>query len=261
MELPETRRLRPASIFVWLKKGWQDFNETTFISIAYAAIFCILGAIAAIWLLMEDKGELFFALAGGFMLVSPVLVTGYYRVAQLLRAGKQPVFDDIVRGFRSNPKGIFAIGAIVTLVFLIWMVDAMLIYSISLGKETTVLQELASEPGVRGNAVAFVLMSSAMGAVLAFLIYTLTVFSIPDLFHRQSGFVSAIVTSVKGVFQNIDVMLLWAALLAVLTFGTLLVALPLIIVLFPVLGYASYAAYLDLLGELPAPGSDKPSPA
>lgn len=252
MGAPETRRLRPASIATWLQKGWHDFTESTFISIAYASVFCIFGVIAAIWLLAEDKGLFFFALAGGFMLVSPVLVMGYYRVSQLLQTGKQPVFDDIVGTFRKSPKGIMFIGALVMLMFMIWMVDVMLIYSLMFGKETAALDELASQPGIRGNVAAFIVVASLMGSVLAFLVYTMTAFSIPDLFHRQSGVAVAIVTSIKGVFQNLDVMLLWAAILAVLTFGTLMVALPLIIVLFPVLGYASYAAYLDLIGELPA---------
>jgi uncharacterized membrane protein len=252
MGAPQTRRLRPASIAIWLQKGWHDFIETPFISIAYAAVFCFFGAIVAIWLLAEDKGIFFFALAGGFMLVSPVLVTGYYRVSQMLREGKQPVFDDIVATFRNSPKGILFIGALVMLMFLIWMVDVMLVYSLIFGKETAALDELASQPGVQGNVAAFVVLASLMGSVLAFIVYTVTVFSIPDIFHRQSGFAAAILTSVKGVFQNLDVMLLWAAVLAVLTFGTLMVALPLIIVLFPVMGYASYAAYLDLVGELPA---------
>lgn len=251
MGAPETRRLKPASIAKWLQKGWRDFTEATWVSIAYASVFCVFGAIAAIWLLKEDKGLFFFALAGGFMLLSPVLVTGYYRVSQMLAEGRQPVFDDIVAGFRSSPKGILFIGALVMLMFMLWMVDVMLIYSLMFGKETAALDELASQPGVQGNVAAFVVVASIMGSVLAFIVYTMTAFSIPDIFHRQSGFASAIVTSIKGVFQNLDVMLLWAAVLAVLSFGTLMVALPLIIVLFPILGYASYAAYLDLVGELP----------
>lgn len=250
MGAPETRRLQFASIATWLQKGWSDFTEVPFVSIAYASVFCVFGGIAAIWLLSQGQGMFFFALAGGFMLLSPVLVTGYYRVAQMLRDGKQPVFDDIVMGFRHNPKGIMFIGALVMLMFLIWMVDVVLIYSLMFGKETAALDELASQPGIRGNVAAFIVVASIMGSVLAFLVYTITAFSIPELFHRESGIATAIVTSIKGVFQNLDVMLVWAAVLGVLMFGTLMVALPLIIVLFPVLGYASYAAYLDLIGEL-----------
>ena len=51
----------------------------------------IIGAMAGIWLLKEGQFILFFALAGGFMLVSPILVTGYYQVIAKLRAGEQPV--------------------------------------------------------------------------------------------------------------------------------------------------------------------------
>jgi len=252
-ETIKPRRLTPASISTWLQHGWSDFTEASFISIAYASVFCIIGAIAGIWLLKEDQFVLFFVLAGGFMLVSPILVTGYYQVIEKLRAGEQPVFDDIMRGFTKNPKGILTIGFLAAVVYLIWITDAVLIYGLFLGDNPVVFSELSSNPGVRGNITAFLLLASVMGAVLAFIIYTATVFSVPDAFHRQASFVVAIMTSVKGVFFNLDVMLLWAGVLALLGFGTMLVAMPLVIVVFPILGYASHAAYLDLIGELPLP--------
>lgn len=251
MQQVELRRLKPASIGMWLRQGWTDFTEASFISIVYAAVYCMIGAAAAIWLLSNGQIVVFFALAGGFMLVSPILVTGYYRVVERLREGGSPIFDDIVAGFGKNPRSFLIIGLVVAFVYLIWVTDAVLVYGLFFSDSPLVLSELASDPGVRGNLTAFVLFAGAMGGVLAFIIFTVTVFSVPDAFHRRANFVTAISTSVRGVLRNLDVMLLWAGVIAVLGFGTLLVALPLIIVVFPILGYASYAAYLDLIGELP----------
>jgi hypothetical protein len=42
-------------------------------------------------------------------------------------------------------------------------------------------------------------------------------------------------------------MLKWALTLVMITSLTLVIALPLLIIVFPVLGYASYAVYVDLL--------------
>ncbi len=239
-------RFTPASIRKWLRFGWRAFTESSFISIAYASIFCIVGAGAAIWLAVSERLLLFVALAGGFMLIAPVFVTGYYNVAQMLREGKSPIFDDIIASFRANPAGILGIGAFVTLVFMIWMADAAMIYGVVAEKMSS-----ASADGKGAGTMMFLLLGAGMGALLAFIIYTATVFSLPDAFYRKTGVGQAMVLSVKGVLYNLDVMLLWAVVLTLLTFG-MLVALPLIIVLFPILGYASYAAYLDLIGELPS---------
>jgi len=247
-ELQALTRFTPASIRRWLEFGWKAFTEASFISIAYASIFCIVGAAAAIWLVGSGRYLLFIALAGGFMLVAPVLVTGYYQVVQLLREGKKPVFDDIIASFRANPKGILAIGAFVSLIYLIWIADAVMIYGMAVEK----IAKTSAESSEGTGLAAFLLLGGGIGALLAFIIYAATAFSLPDAFYRKSGFGQAMVLSVKGVLHNVDVMLLWAVVLTLLTFGVLLVALPLIIVLFPILGYASYAAYLDLIGELPS---------
>lgn len=246
---PEPKTLTIGSIRGWLKQGWHDFVESSFISIAYAAIFCIIGGAALIWLLSAGMGLLFFVLAGGFMLVAPVLVTGYYQVSHLLRQGKEPVFDDIMASFRQNPPAVWLIAIIVALVFLLWISDAILIYSVYLGMESIVLSDLTHDPGVRGNVAAFFIIGSMLGGVLALGIYALTAFSIPYAFERRVGFGQAIGFSFKGVFHNLLVMLIWAAVLAGTMFATMLLALPLIIVVFPILAYASYAAYLDVMPD------------
>lgn len=243
----EVKRFTPASIGFWLNQGWSDFTKSSFVSIAYAAIFCIFGGVALVWLLHMNMGIFFFYLAGGFMLVAPILVTGYYKISRMLRAGQEPVFDDIVALHLGNRRAMLTMGLLVALVFLIWMVDAIVIHSVFFSNEPMVMREFANNPGVRGNSAAFIVIGSILGSILAFIIYTLTVFSIPHIFHRKADLGEAIVLSIKAVFYNLDVMLLWAAVMTLLTFGTLLVALPLIIVAFPILGYASYAAYLDLL--------------
>jgi uncharacterized membrane protein len=246
-------KLEFAAIPRWLGQGWADFSNASLPSIAYAAIFCVIGAIALLVLLKAGLGLLFFVLAGGFMMTAPLLITGYFRVAQLLREGKEPRFDDILGAFRRAPGPVWVLGLAAAGMYLIWVTDALIIYSVYFDlKQPVVMSEFATNPGVRGNVAAFLFFAALLGSILAFIMYTVTVFAVPYAFDRGVGLVDAVVFSVKGVFGNLPVMLAWAAVLAAATFGTLLLAMPLIIVVFPILAYAGFAAYREALGEPPA---------
>ncbi|MCW8949731.1 MAG: hypothetical protein OQL17_07070, partial [Sedimenticola sp.] len=82
-----------------------------------------------------------------------------------------------------------------------------------------------------------------------------TVLSIPYALQKQASLVDAVSFSVRVVSNNPRIMFLWAILLGSLTFLTVLFALPLLLVLLPVLAYANYAAYTDMLGLMEAKGA------
>jgi uncharacterized membrane protein len=62
----------------------------------------------------------------------------------------------------------------------------------------------------------FVLAYLAFGAVLALMMFSLSVVSLPMMLHRKVDFATALVTSFMATRLNFPVMLLWAALIAVL---------------------------------------------
>lgn len=67
------------------------------------------------------------------------------------------------------------------------------------------------------------------------------------LLDRDTDFVTAMMTSVRAVLLNLRTMVWWGALIVLLTligFSTLLVGL---IILMPLIGYATWHAYRDLV--------------
>lgn len=244
----EPQKLEPSCIGNWLKSGWQDFTNANLVSIAYAAAYCIVGGAGLIYLMKAGMGLLFFILAGGFMFFVPVLITGYYRVSQILAEGGAPRFDDVVQSFIHNPPAVWGIGLISALMYLFWVADALVIYTayFELGNKVG-FSELLANPGIRGNLIAFLLFSSVVGSILAFIMYLITVFAVPFAFEQRGGLVEAMSFSARAVFANFQVAMVWAAILAVGTLGTLLVAMPLILVVFPILSYAGFAAYRDVI--------------
>jgi len=82
-----------------------------------------------------------------------------------------------------------------------------------------------------------------VGAVLAFLLFSLTVVSLPLVLDREVDFVTAMLTSMKVVRANLAVMLVWASLIAVLSLLALLPWFLGLMVVLPVLGHATWHLY------------------
>lgn len=246
--------LEISAIGRWLHRGWQDFLAVPLPSLAFSAVFCLIGALLLLLLLRAGLGLVFFVLAGGFLLVAPLLASGYYRAAQLLRQGGKPGFGNILRGLLGAPAPVWVIGIVSAALFLIWITDALIVYTVyfDLAQEVA-LAELANDPSIRGNTLGFLFFSGLLGAGIAFILYAVAAFSIPFAFEHRGGLVEAVVFSVKAIFRNFRVMIAWGLTLAVLTFGVLLIALPLILVVLPVMAYGSFAAYEEVAGAPEGP--------
>jgi uncharacterized membrane protein len=86
-----------------------------------------------------------------------------------------------------------------------------------------------------------------LGATLAAAIFTVTAVSIPLLMDRPIDVVTAIGASILAVRANWQVMFGWAAMIAVFTAAGVAVFFVGLAVALPVLAYATWHAYRDLL--------------
>jgi uncharacterized membrane protein len=86
-------------------------------------------------------------------------------------------------------------------------------------------------------------VGTAVGAIFATLLFSITVVSLPLLLDREIDFVTAMITSFGTVQQSPVVMLGWGALIAVLLFLAMLPGFLGLFVVLPVLGHASWHLY------------------
>lgn len=241
------RKVSFSDIPNWLAHGWRMFGQTRNASMAYAGIFAVIGAILLVSAIALDLAPMVFPLAGGFMLVGPVFLSGFFHVATL-RTKQMPIrFNDFFVGFRRSPASLWAISLICAFLFLIWLTDAAIVYSLYFG--TAPLLEslkLVAWLGESGKLLSFTLFCSLTGSVLAFMIFAVSAFSVPLIFCRRSELPKAVGTSVRAVFGNFGVMIAWGSLLATVLGGAILLFIPLFVVAFPVLAYAGEQAYRDV---------------
>ena len=102
--------LRPAplvlaDISAALRFGVGQFRAIPLLSMAFATLFVIIGTALFALLEFSQIAPMSLSLAGGFMLVGPVLLAGFFAVSDKLRRGRHPVFGDIWAGFRNMPRG------------------------------------------------------------------------------------------------------------------------------------------------------------
>lgn len=217
-----------------LREGLRVLRATPYVSVGFAALFAAVALLSALLLRRAELTPLMVTAAGGFMLVGPALLAGYFRMAQVLRAGVAPGWGDLLAGFREAPRQLWGLALVCALLLMIWLTDAGILYSFMIGATS-------SEWG--GTAVSrFLGWSAAMGALLALIIYTISAFSVPLLCEGRAGLVGAVVASVRAVLANFGVLIAWAVLLGSAMIASILL-LPLFVVMFPLLAYASDALY------------------
>ena len=143
-------------------------------------------------------------------------------------------------------------GAILAFVYLVWLQLASLLFMLFLGSRplppaSEFLPTLLFTPHGLGLLVA----GTIVGGVLAALVYAISVISVPLLMARRIDAVTAISASLRTVAQNPKPMALWAGLIAgfmALGIATMFVGL---VVVFPLIGHATWHAYRDLVREEP----------
>lgn len=243
--MPDTPALIPAQISLAdirraVAEGISLFRACPRLSVSYAAIFTMVGLGFFSLLELLRWAPLSASLAGGFMLVGPATLSGFFAMIDVHRAGRPPTFSDIVKSFAVLPRGAWAIAFVCTLLFAIWITDAGTLY-------TFIVSETQAGFGAmlppRADVTRFLAYSSLMGAVLALIIFAVSAFSIPLIRDGRADMVSGVVASVRAILVNFPVMMAWALLLSATIIASMLV-LPLLLVTLPVMAFASHSLYL-----------------
>jgi uncharacterized membrane protein len=225
-----------------LAQGWRDFRIAPGIGIVFSAVYVLGG----LFLLFVSGGFVWqtLILALGFPLVAPFAAVGLYETSRRLEAG-QPL--DLYQIFgvvwREKDRQIPWAGAIIVIYFLFWSFLAHMIFALFMG--LSVMTNVSSSLGVflTPNGLTMIAVELAVGGAMAFVLFGLTVFSLPLLLEKEVDFITAMLLSFEAVRDNFGVMLVWAVIVAALV---ILAMLPLflgLLVGLPVLGHATWHLY------------------
>jgi uncharacterized membrane protein len=223
--------------------------EAPSVSLGYGIVAAGAGLFLAFGLAAMGLESLVPVLAGGFLLIGPLLAAGLYATSRTLAQGGKPTFaGSLAAGF--SAAGRLGLLAVLLMVFyLIWVRVAVLLVALFLGTASVPpAREFMSTLLFTPHGLGLLVVGTAVGAVFAAIVYSLTVISIPMLMERRVDAFTAMALSATAVVQNPKPMALWAALIAgFIAVGIATIGAGLVFA-FPLIGHATWHAYRDATG-------------
>jgi uncharacterized membrane protein len=233
----------------WLATGWTDLWTAPHVSLLYGVAFTACAACLWIGLWMIGWQSLMLPLAGGFLLVGPVLAIGLYEVSRTISKGQTVRLHHVFASGLQASGQLALLGLALLLIYLAWLRIAFLLFMLFFGdRPFPPLAHFVPHLLFTWQGIAMLIVGTLVGAVLAVVVFAVSVVSVPMLMDRRAGIAMAVFTSVRAVQLNLAPMALWAALIAglmALGFATLGFGL---IVIFPWIGHATWHAYVELIG-------------
>jgi uncharacterized membrane protein len=247
---PRVRRIAAGRPWQWLAQGWEDLRRSPGVSLQWGLLCVLAGYALLAALLWFNLFVMVLPIVAGFVLVAPILGVGLYEVSRRREAGEPPVNSapaSARAALRRSGARIGFMGFILGFFFLAWMRIATLLYALFFGTEPVVMSEFLHRIVLSNTNLAFLAVGTAIGAVLALSVFAVAAVSIPMLLDRDVNVVVAVVTSVEAVRQNPLPMLLWAALIVLFTGAGILCGLVGLAITHPLVAYATWHAYRDLV--------------
>jgi len=246
-DTPRIRRVSVDRPWAWLAAGWRDVMAAPGVSLAYGALMVGLTYLLLFVLARSGVFWLILPLTAGFFFTAPLLAVGLYETSRRRAAGEPVSLGLAFAAYRRNGTQLSYMGVILGLFHLGWIRLATLIFAVFFGVGFNPTWENIVVKLMAANAIPFWAVGTAVGAVLAALVFAISAISIPMLLDRDVNVFTAVATSFTAVRKNWAPMALWAALIVAFTaFGVIPLFLGLAVTM-PLVGHATWHAYKDLV--------------
>jgi uncharacterized membrane protein len=258
MKIPELRRLDISAGPECLMLGLRDFSEAPLYGLGLGVVYTLGGWLVFALLFWLSMPYLAYPAALGFAFIAPFIAAGFYEISRRLEAG-QPLSWDVVLGTVWQQKGrdMGWMALVTGFAFFIWVDYAAIIFLLFFGLKELELAAFLTALTTTWSGLYFILLGNLAGAVIAFIVFSLTVISFPLLMDREIDFATAMTTSVKAVIANPLPMLFWAGIIAIGLLAALIslfITLPIVL---PILGFGTWHMYRKVVGHTEQPEAER----
>ena len=246
---PAIRRIGLSDVWHALARGFDDFRAKPSHYVFLSLIYPICGAVLVTWSSGANMLPLIFPLVAGFALLGPFFALGLYEISRRRERGMDASWRHAL-DVRHSPAlpSILAVGAMLMVLFVAWLVFAQALYTNLFGPEPPQSMALflasifSSE-----NGLLLMLAGNAIGFCFALVVLATTVVTFPMLLDRDVGAVAAIETSLRATLINPVPIACWGLIVAALLIvGTIPIFVGLAVVM-PILGHATWHLYRKIV--------------
>lgn len=235
----------PSVPWQWLRQGWGTLWRTPLVSAFYGGL-CAAAGLGAVMMSQAMPG-LTVKFVIGLLMLGPFLAAGLYVTARRSLAGDRTGIGRSLALDASRRSSLALFGLVLVMVVSFWLMATAVLFAL---KVTTVAP--TAYTGFLAGGMQHPLMmlfTLGSGALLAAAVFASSVVAVPLIVDRDAGPVAAVQASWRAVTANPRPMLLWAAIIVGLMLLGTATAFIGMLVIFPLLGYASWHAYRDLIPQ------------
>jgi uncharacterized membrane protein len=248
MVTPRAPKLRKASfgdVGEALRRGVRDFARAPLFGLFFGGVYAIGGVAIYAFLVIYDMPWMIIPIAIGFPLIGPFVAAGCYEVSRRLASGEPLTWKAVLLTvFHQRERQMGWMAFVVLFILWIWIYQVRLLIALFMSFSASAnldkfLGAVVSTPG----GLTFLVVGSAIGLVLALVLFAATVFAMPMLLDNEIDFVTAVITSIRAVLASPVPMLSWGVLVTVATIVALAPVFLGLLVVLPVLGHATWHLY------------------
>ena len=241
---PWMRPLKSSDPFKWVTQGYRDFLTEPAMSLVYGLVIFLLSVGLVGGLVASGRDYILFPAFAGFMVVGPILAVGLYEKSRRIEEGLPLSWTNIFLVWPRSGGQILFTGVLLCLLMMLWIRAAVLIYALFFGLlPFPGLDRIAPMLFTTEVGWAMLVVGTVVGGLFAAFSFAISAFSIPMLLDERTDALTAMGSSMAFVWNNLRVLLAWAAIVLVLFLLSLASGLLGLIVFYPLLGHATWHAY------------------
>ncbi|MCX4187278.1 DUF2189 domain-containing protein [Methylophaga sp. OBS4] len=229
----------------WIRKGWQDLLYHPGASIAYGLI--VTGLALVVLLIASTHIYLMAAAISGSLLVGPIMASGLCELSRRRERGESANFDNSLEALSRNKTALVRFAATLLGFSVVWFLVSGLVLFATVGNIAPALDKTVWGGFLEIVTPLQMLLYMVVGGILACIVFVLSVVSIPAIIDSQVTALDSMFLSIRVAAANVLTVLIWAGFIVVLIaigFATFLLGM---IVIYPLLGHATWYAYRDLV--------------
>ena len=182
--VPAINRATLADLAAALRLGWRDFTRAPLFGLFFASVYVLGGWV--IYLALTVSGQLWWTLpaAAGFPILGPFIACGLYEVSRQIEQGRRPGWRSVLGVvWAEKNRQIPSIAVVIVVFFLFWNFVAHMIFALFMGLSSMTDVSSSLSVFLTPNGLAMLAVGTAVGAVFATLLFSITVVSVAG---RQS---------------------------------------------------------------------------